>query len=108
MKCCKLRGILVTNLRIKGMDYYDCLEDLQDLVGGHIEYLQLKKGLYMIVNEEGKIHKLPINQTATRIANSFGIRDFIVGNALIVASRGENNANITYNQFEDICRRAEA
>lgn len=37
------------------------LEALQDLVGGYIETVNLPGGIVMIVNEEGKILRLPMN-----------------------------------------------
>jgi hypothetical protein len=65
------------------------LHELQRLVGGFIEvcpnYLKtmLTKSQAMIVNDEGKLQKLPVNQTATEIAGMVSINT-IVGTAVIV------------------------
>ena len=59
------------------------LEDLQTIVGGHIEIVQLGDERIMVVNEEGKIHRLPLNVRATCIVNGEGIADTIVGNVLV-------------------------
>jgi hypothetical protein len=40
----------------------------------------------MIVNEEGKIHRLPVNVKATFIVNGIGKQDLIVGNVLVCRS----------------------
>lgn len=69
------------------------LEELQTIVGGHIERVVVKfnnETTDMIINEEGKIHNLPINKTATNIYNNIPDRverttiiDVIVGTAVI-------------------------
>ena len=62
------------------------LEDLQIIVGGYIEIVPLGDERIMVVNEEGKIHRLPLNVRATCIVNGAGIADTIVGNVLICRS----------------------
>ena len=62
------------------------LEELRRFVGGHIELVRLSKSQVMVVNEEGKIHRLPLNVRATCIVNGAGIADTIVGNVLICRS----------------------
>ena len=62
------------------------LEELQTIIGGHIEIVQLGDERIMVVNEEGKIHRLPLNVRATCIVNGAGIADTIVGNVLICRS----------------------
>ena len=59
------------------------LETLQTAVGGYIEVIHLKNGQDMIVNEEGLLHKLPVNLKATRLAGYP-----IVGDAVLLA-KGE-------------------
>lgn len=69
---------------INGTDF--SLEELRDIVGGHIEVLtDLTGENYMVLNEEGKIEGLPYNVFATMIARKhFGIgNDVIVGDVLI-------------------------
>ena len=41
------------------------LEELQNVVGGYIEILDLRNGQIIVVNEEGKLKGLPVNQIAT-------------------------------------------
>ena len=70
------------------------LEELQNHVGGHIEVIPcVWKGMLrdMIINEEGKLEHLAINQRATdmhQATRQFGYipqaDDFVVGNALVL------------------------
>ena len=46
------------------------LEEAQELVGGLVQLIELRNGDQMLVNEEGIMHDLPINQKATQIALS--------------------------------------
>ena len=74
------------------------LETLQGLVEGPIETvptgladgwsLEEGVGLTLIVNEEGKLRGLPINDSATDMAAVLG--DTIVGNAVLMGVRGED------------------
>ena len=58
------------------------LTELQKIVGGLIQIVKTKDGRTMVINEEGKINDLPINQKASELYqyNEF---DFIVGDVLI-------------------------
>ena len=58
------------------------LDELQNYVGGLIETVRTKDNKIMVINEEGKINDLSINQKATElyIHSNF---DFIVGDVLI-------------------------
>jgi hypothetical protein len=58
------------------------LDELQNYVGGLIETVRTKDNKIMVINEEGKINDLPINQKASALYqyNEF---DFIVGDVLI-------------------------
>jgi len=44
------------------------LEQMQAIVGGYIEAVALPGGKHLIVNEEGLLHGLPTNLTASNIA----------------------------------------
>lgn len=59
------------------------LEELREIVGGHIEIIRLPD-FYMVVNEEGKLINLPLNEEATQIYQC-GTKelDYIVGDVLI-------------------------
>tara|TARA_X000000950_G_C13831446_1_gene626352 strand:- start:817 stop:1083 length:267 start_codon:yes stop_codon:yes gene_type:complete len=63
------------------------LEKAQELVGGLVEFIQLKNGDQMLINEEGLLQDLEINVEATRIAanqSDAWIMDGIRGNAIIL------------------------
>jgi hypothetical protein len=60
------------------------LKEMQEVVGGYIEFLYLKNNLVMIVNEEGKIIGLPYNPKATQLVQENNIQDIIVGDVLVV------------------------
>ncbi len=65
------------------------LDELQDIVGGYIEIINLRNGKILVVNEEGKCDKLELNLTATMIAHNEGRiaeSDCIVGNVLFCDS----------------------
>ena len=62
------------------------LVELNRMVGGYLEALNLDDGRIMWVNEEGKLHGLPLNPVADRIAHSqTGIApwDRVVGDVVI-------------------------
>lgn len=63
------------------------LEELQNFVEGYIEIINLTAEKILIVNEEGKINKLPFNELATELWKKYyGRTDYIVGNALLCNS----------------------
>ena len=64
------------------------LEELQGLVEGYIEYIFLPDGRIMVINEEGKIRRLPYNFKASMYGNEAGIahEDFVVGPAVICSN----------------------
>jgi len=61
------------------------LDELQKYVGGFIEVVRTKDNKIMVINEEGKVNDLPINQKASELYqyNEF---DFIAGDVLICQS----------------------
>lgn len=65
------------------------LETLQDLVGGLIEHIQLKPGLGLIINEEGKLRGMENNFFLP------AINDMIVGPAVFVGEDGEEFSDIS-------------
>lgn len=63
------------------------LKELQNFVEGDIEIINLTTKKILIVNEEGKINKLPFNESATELWKKYyGRTDYIVGNALLCNS----------------------
>jgi len=60
------------------------LKEMQEIVGGYIEFLYLKDNLVMVVNEEGKMIGLPFNARATELIKDNNINDIIVGDVLVI------------------------
>lgn len=59
------------------------LDELQEIVGGYIETLYLKNKEVMVVNEEGKLNNLSLNEKATVYLLDQNYADVILGNALV-------------------------
>lgn len=59
------------------------LEELQGFVGGYIEIVKVGNNRVMVVNEEGKLYRLPLNERATEIIQKAGHNDYVVGDALV-------------------------
>ncbi len=61
------------------------LRELQLIVGGYIEILNLRGGKIMVINEEGKLDGLQQNRLATKLLYvSYPYsNDFIVGDVLV-------------------------
>lgn len=60
------------------------LKQLQNIVGGLIDYVHLGNGEIMVFNDEGKLMRLPYNREATeRFQKAFQTDDFIVGDVLV-------------------------
>lgn len=63
------------------------LEELQGYVGGYIEIIDLPTNKALIINEEGKLLDLPLNQKATALAQfckAIFPSDYIVGDAVVI------------------------
>ena len=68
------------------------LKAAQDFVGGYVEGIPFPNGDYLIINEEGKLIGLPLNEEATKLwKDTFdnhnyitGRNDFVVGNAILI------------------------
>ena len=68
------------------------LKSAQDFVGGYVEGITFPNGDYLIINEEGKLMGLPINEQATKLwketfdNDNFitGRNDFVVGPAILI------------------------
>jgi hypothetical protein len=68
---------------------YFPLKELQKIVGGYIQLVQLTDKTILVLNEEGKLENLPLNVRATEIfRKNFPLSDdTIVGDALITESK---------------------
>lgn len=64
-----------------GTDY--SLKELQEIVGGLIQIINLKDDLIMVVNEEGLLIGLEKNQFATALAIINEAAELIVGDVLV-------------------------
>ena len=68
------------------------LKSAQEFVGGRVEGISFPNGDYLIINEEGKLIGLPINEEASQLwKDTFdndnyitGRDDFVVGNAILI------------------------
>ena len=68
------------------------LKEAQKFVGGYVEGITFPNGDYLIINEEGKLMQLPLNEEATKLWRStftkdkyaFGYDDFVVGPAILI------------------------
>ena len=67
--------------------YYD-LSELKHIVGGFIEIKELSDNKTMVLNELGKLDKLPYNKVATAMYRSAYplSNDYIVGDVLVLDS----------------------
>jgi hypothetical protein len=65
------------------------LAELQAVVGGYIEAVRLQDGSWMFVNEDGKRLQLPLNRSATLLAQTWGFLppwDQIVGDVIVMTT----------------------
>ena len=69
---------------------------LQTAVGGLIEIATLESGYTMFMNEEGKIHGLPINERATEIwvANFPNFPDVILGDIVLAGETDDEGEQL--------------
>lgn len=63
------------------------LTEMQDIVGGYIQIVNLTDEVFMVVDEEGKFKDYDYNQKATEMVQKcFNTRDYIVGTVLVCSS----------------------
>ena len=91
----------MTNTDIKNTAKLQIIEDskhepnlkaAQQFVGGYVEGITFPNGDYLIVNEEGKLKNLPLNEEATKLWRATfdndnyvtGRKDFVVGPAILI------------------------
>ena len=68
------------------------LEQAQEFVGGMVQGIEFPNGDYMLMNEEGKLLGLPVNEEATKLWRStftkdkylFGYDDWVSGPAILI------------------------
>ena len=74
------------------------LKSAQDFVGGYVEGITFPNGDYLIINEEGKLMGLPLNEKASKLwKDTFdndnyitGRDDFVVGPAILIKKQALN------------------
>ena len=90
----KLTGLLVpANGELRRIEVDNTLEALQKVVGGYIETCTICTDAVAIINEEGRLLGLPINEHLR----------FFVGDALIVgADGGDEFLSLTEKQISDL------
>lgn len=87
---------MVTLLRVEGTQEiltppeggYWALEELQTMVGGYIELTRTIDGRFLIIDEEGKLKKKPLNIQATKLY-IHNRHDVIVGTAILFDTKAE-------------------
>ena len=60
------------------------LEQAQKFVGGYVEGISFPNGDYLIINEEGRLKKLPLNPEATLLWRMHFDHNDIVGPAILI------------------------
>ena len=75
------------------------LKAAQEFVGGYVEGITFPNGDYLIINEEGKLMGLPLNEQASKLwTDTFdndnyitGRKDFVVGPAMLIKKQALNH-----------------
>lgn len=67
------------------------LENLQEIVGGHIETVRLTKDAVIVCNEEGKIRGLEKNFIMGRI-----VPDVFVGTVIVAGTKADDFTDINF------------
>lgn len=76
----KASGKVIETKPKNGTDF--SLEELNEIVGGYIEVIRtINDNQIMVLNEEGKLKHLPVNQRATALYPN--LADIIVGDVLV-------------------------
>ena len=88
------------------VDVKNELVTLQEAVGGYIETIPFPgvPGTLILVNEEGKIFKYPFNRCLAN-PHTGEIIDWIVGDALVVGTDGDEFADLSEADAEKIAKR---
>ena len=76
-----------TETIMPGRGYWE-LAELQTLVGGWIEIVRTLDGRFLVIDEEGKLKKKPLNIEATKLY-LYGRHDPIVGTAVLIDTKKE-------------------
>jgi len=75
------------------------LKELQEAVGGWVQAVDFTPQLTIWVNEEGKLHGLPINPMATFLWEKyFGLTDYICGNVIFTGGTDDEGYTLGLNE----------
>ena len=78
----KTNGQIIETKPKNGTDFQ--LDELQAIVGGYIEVVNMRDGRLIVCDEEGKLKGKERNHKATDILHSvFNTTDFMVGDVLV-------------------------
>lgn len=81
------------------IEFEHTLEEMQNLVGGFIEFVYpFEEPVGIICNEEGKILNLPLNRSLK--SDDHSIYDIIAGDFLLVGLGEEDIISLTDDQFK--------
>lgn len=72
----KVDGTIVPIVPSKGQKF--TLKEVQDLVGGYVARFPLPDRNVMLVNEDGLPLRLPVNESASRIAGTDIVGDVVI------------------------------
>jgi hypothetical protein len=61
------------------------LEELQSLVGGYIEAISLPSGNVALMDEDGRMRRLPLNPTASALVGRALVGPIVIGPASILS-----------------------
>ena len=89
-KSIKAKGIKITTKGVSEIVTFEnqfvSLKEMQEIVGGYIQFVYLPDNLILVVNEEGKLNNLPVNEYINLIYGKI-IQDIIVGDILLIHSQ---------------------
>lgn len=84
----KASGLLINSKRnpkrIEFLRKKATFKELRKYVRGCVEFIWLKNGDILVVNEEREMLYLPHNPIATKIIKENGINDCVYGNAVLI------------------------
>lgn len=64
------------------------LKEAQAFVGGLVQLIEFENGDQLLINEEGKLLSLEVNNEATKLwVDNYGPSDVIVGDALLLKGK---------------------
>lgn len=104
-----LDGIIITALGNMARVQVDGLADMQRIVGGYIEAVDVEiagQTCTIYVNEEGKLESLPKNDTATAVAvpgKHIFAGDYIAGDVLVIGGVDDEGESLSIHPVAADC-----